>query len=115
GAGSLLRHAGGATYDLVESATYRTISKEVDNGASFSSVLYDDDYSFGGLISDDVYSTVWSEDLVGPLIGRSGYKNSQEFNYAFFLQYQKYTDRAYERALRLESKGLLEIPMGVPR
>jgi hypothetical protein len=47
-------------------------------------------------------------EFVGPLLGRSGFRNSTEFAEEGFKRYQSFVDDAYENAHIAESKGLLK-------
>jgi len=71
--------------------------------------------SFVGPHRVDVVPNTPVDDFVGPLIGKSGYKSTTELADDAFLRYQRYTDDAYDAALRAEAKGRLVIPEGVAR
>lgn len=59
--------------------------------------------------------STFAEEFVGPLIGGSGYKSTAELANDAFLRYQRYSDDAYDAALRAEAEGRLVIPEGVAR
>jgi hypothetical protein len=55
-----------------------------------------------------------SNDFVGPLIGKSGYRTTSELSDAIFTRYQAAADRGYANVQALEAQGLLVPPKGVP-
>jgi len=48
-----------------------------------------------------------SQTLIGPTIGRSGFRSWDEFNAEAYRRYQQYVDEAYDDAVRAENEGML--------
>jgi RHS repeat-associated protein len=48
-----------------------------------------------------------SQTLIGPTIGRSGFRSWDEFNAEAYRRYQQYVDEAYDDAIRAENEGML--------